>query len=413
MIRKTIYLCIVLGGLFWQGGLFENTVVVHAVLLETTTPIPTKVVGAHLSLEKTAENRLISDLNENGTIDPGDTIRYTIIFRNSGHEIVTGVILVDDYDESAIIRIENISPTGLDDGFTLQWKFNELAPGEERRVIYDAVIKGLFPPDGSLEISNVATITSDQTEQLTSSHSIEVEVPKLGISKTRMLLGDLNSNDQPDPGDTLLYTITVTNLGTVDARDITLTDDYDEILFEQPLDIMLQGVNDGDLIKWHFALLQPGAQVEVSYETTLNINFPIGTSVIENAASISGTGFSNKAAQDSFEIENQPTPTSTVVSTEVPQSLAAGTSEGIEFEGIHLIYLVGLLILGGFLLLLVLSFSSKFTKDNVPDLIRDGFIITLVVGAVLTLALAGAIEHSAATGILGTVAGYLLKSVKT
>jgi uncharacterized repeat protein (TIGR01451 family) len=416
MLRKFFSWGIVAGLVFWMGTLLVNTEVVRAALQETITPEPTIVVGAHLSLEKNIENELIGDLNENGVIDPGDTIRYTIVYLNSGEERVTDVVLLDDYDESAITRIENISPSGLDDGSILQWNFDTIAPGERGSVTYDAVIKDVFPADGSVEIPNIAMISSNQTESLTASYSVEVQVPKLGISKTRVIQGDLNSNGQPDPGDTLLYTITVTNLGMVEAYDILLIDDYDEALFNQPLEITLGGVNDGNMIEWHFdESLQPDTQEIVSYGITLKMNFPIGTTLVENTANLSGEGFDNKSAEDTFEIEFQPTLTPTEAppsATPVPPPLVSGTSEGIEFEGKYLLFMVGFLILAGFIVLVILSSGDILDEENRADVIRDGFIITLVVGAVLTLALAGAIEHSATTGILGTVAGYLLKSGK-
>jgi hypothetical protein len=423
MFRK-IYLLGIVSVLVLLIGVGQgNTAGAQAALQAENTPTPTTVPSPHLSLAITSV--LVVDLNENTHIDPGDTIRYKIEYRNSGNAAVTNIVLVDDYDESAIVRIENISPSGLDVNTMLQWKFDTLGAGEEGRVIFDAVIKDAFPPDGPIEVENIAMISSEETESLTASNVIEVQIPKLGLSKTRELLGDLNSNGQPDPGDTLHYTITVTNLGAIEASDIQLVDNYDETALEQPLGISAGGVNNGDIISWQSDVLQIDDSFTVTYEVTLKSKIKFGTTVVGNEVTLSGLGFDNQTAKDTFEIEVQPTqtplPTQTVPAATPPSPVVAvGTSGNIQISPNSLVILVGLLIFGGYCVLVILSVLDREkdkTDENEPEknytgLIRDGFIITLIVGAVLTLSLGGAIPHSAATGILGTVAGYLLKRGK-
>ena len=79
----------------WLAGglsLSRNTPLALAVLQEATpTTTPTPVPGAHVAIEESDEGVLVNDLNGNGLIDPADTVRNAITYRNSGSEVLTGI----------------------------------------------------------------------------------------------------------------------------------------------------------------------------------------------------------------------------------------------------------------------------------------------------------------------------------
>ena len=79
---------------------------------------------------------------------------------------------------------------------------------------------------GITSLVNTATLDSDQTTVIEDSVTVPVTVPELSISKSA-------SASLLIPGDTVIYTITVLNTGSVTATNVTVDDDIpDQTYFE-------------------------------------------------------------------------------------------------------------------------------------------------------------------------------------
>jgi hypothetical protein len=85
----------------------------------TPTPTPTPTPAPTLIIVKEVSPDLVNDLDGDGVIDPGDTIKYIITYENIGDAEATKVTIVDDYDQTLIDSIANISAEGRDDGDTI------------------------------------------------------------------------------------------------------------------------------------------------------------------------------------------------------------------------------------------------------------------------------------------------------
>jgi uncharacterized repeat protein (TIGR01451 family) len=191
------------------------------------TPIPIAEPAPSLTVVKTGALELAGDLDADGIIDPGDTIKYTIVYSNTGVVTATNVTIVDDYDETLIASIPNISGEGVDDGETITWDLGPLAPGVGSSVFYESTLRDGFPP-GSTPIENTAKIASDGVALASASKAVVVKRPRLTLLKERDLVKDANDDGTPDPGDTLKYTIYYDNTGEVGATQVTIEDDYDQ-----------------------------------------------------------------------------------------------------------------------------------------------------------------------------------------
>jgi uncharacterized repeat protein (TIGR01451 family) len=135
--------------------------------------LPIKVPNLTIAKEKAPG--LIKDLNGNGIADPGDTIKYDIAYENKGDADATEVIIVDDYPETLIASITNISGDGKDDGSTITWDLGILAAGESGSLSYEATLKETFPL-GLTNVQNPATISSKETEPTSATATVKVEV---------------------------------------------------------------------------------------------------------------------------------------------------------------------------------------------------------------------------------------------
>ena len=184
----------------------------------------------------------------------GESLRYTITITNIGTDNATNVDIVDQVPAnttyvpgSTTLNGEPVADAGggaspLIDGIainsadnTTPGLMNAGVPGNTATVTFDVVV---YPdaPDGTL-ISNqafvnaadygIADIPSDDPRtDIPDDPTIDVvgNFPVIFAPKTAELVNDLGSPGIVDPGDTLRYTITVYNNGTVPATAADLTD---------------------------------------------------------------------------------------------------------------------------------------------------------------------------------------------
>jgi len=105
-----------------------------------------------------------------------------------------------------------------------------------------------------------------------------------------------------------------------------------------------------------------------------------------------------------------PTPTYTLTPvTPVSANQSAGpTSQAISPTAQALLAFGFILAaMGGLFAFTFLIHNEK----KIPTTLRDGYILTLIMGTVIILGLAGSVERSAIAGLIGTVAGYVLRGV--
>lgn len=172
-----------------------------------------------LAVDKTVENK--KDLYE---LD--DVIEYKIVVTNDGNVTLTNVEVYDSLIDTTF-PVEG----ELEAGESVTFTFNYTVTAED------------IAAEGST-IKNVATATGDNpTEEPTDPGEDEVETPiedeDPGIAVVKELT-KVNGNGVPNAykaaaGDTLTYTITITNTGNVIVSDITVKDelvDLEELITE-------------------------------------------------------------------------------------------------------------------------------------------------------------------------------------
>ena len=147
-----------------------------------TTPEPTESTPINLpNLIISKSYRLIKDLNDNKIIDPGDTVQFVIEYENTGLVDATNVKIIDNYDEDLIKAIENITTEGKNDGEVITWDLGQVPARKndsenKASVNYDATLLDFFDV-GLTEITNQATISSDETLDNTAIAIIKVIIP--------------------------------------------------------------------------------------------------------------------------------------------------------------------------------------------------------------------------------------------
>ena len=274
-------------------GLAENGEVEDYEDIAVSAPDPV------ISLSKDWE--LINDVNNNSLPDPGDTVRYTINYSNPGDADLTGVYIEDDYDETLLTNITNITDDANftshnDDGTMITWPNAgtiTLSPSDSGSLSFEATLNPVFPA-GLTQLQNTATIYANDLEPLSDCACFQVNAaPVLTIDKSFV---DLNGGSVK-PGDTIEYSISYANNGNADASHVFILDDYSE--YCAGISDITDDANftshddDGDIIIWPATgsiVLPAGESGTLSYRCTLAASFPTGTTRVENTAVI----FSNE-----------------------------------------------------------------------------------------------------------------------
>ncbi len=202
----------------------ENTATITAEGMEpelsntSTIPAVTTVKEARLEVNKT------SDIESGKTVKEGDIITYKITVRNTGNGAAKNVMVKDNIPEGTIYY---------------DTETNTLKPSVKT---INSEVKETLEPDESFEftfkvqvgrvsvgktITNTATVVGDNVEDTPSNTegiTAEVTVPKLRLEKK----SSIEEGQVVKEGDTITYTITVYNEGTMPAYDVEIKDKVPE-----------------------------------------------------------------------------------------------------------------------------------------------------------------------------------------
>lgn len=144
----------------------------------------------------------------------GEVVTYRLVSTNSGNVTLSNVTITDALVGLAPLSCDKAAPVTLSPGETLTCTTsytlsqNDIDTGE---LINNATTKGLSPRQQ--EVTAEVTLTVPMTL-----------LPRLGLTKELAAHGDANGNGSYDPGDTLTWTVTGSNLGNVTLFNVVITD---------------------------------------------------------------------------------------------------------------------------------------------------------------------------------------------
>jgi len=154
------------------------------------------------------------------TVQKGGTVSYTVTVTNRGPDPATNVIVSDPVNVP-FDSISSLPPGCTQQDNTVACQAGTLAVGEKRTVSFSVKLASTVA--AGTNIMNCAAVTSKNNEVVQDPNPscvqtlvVPVRVAQVGIAKT----GPATTH----PGDTISYTLTVTNTGPDAAANVVVTD---------------------------------------------------------------------------------------------------------------------------------------------------------------------------------------------
>jgi uncharacterized repeat protein (TIGR01451 family) len=216
-----------------ESPLYTGTVLTNVVRFwddVNTTPVQSSTTTTVHSAPITS---LTKTSSPSGVVRPGDTIRYSLCYGVGGNSNATGVTLTDVIPVNTTYVAGSASDGGTYNAATntLTWNLGTVTVGTNRCVTFDVTVNltivGLtgqsnvplsFAEWNSLSISNTATLHCDQVPDRTATVTNELNATvDPAIYKS-------TSTTNAHTGETVVFTVTVTNRGNANATQTVITD---------------------------------------------------------------------------------------------------------------------------------------------------------------------------------------------
>lgn len=113
---------------------------------------------------------------------PGGSVRYNIIFINTGEETALNVQIVDEYDSNRLMNIRDINPEGgLDQNQgTITWQLGDVDPGDSKTFSFRATTRENLT-HGAI-IDNIAIANGDNISETRDSFDFSIEIPPAPVT---------------------------------------------------------------------------------------------------------------------------------------------------------------------------------------------------------------------------------------
>lgn len=174
----------------------------------------------------------------------GDVLTYTIRLLNNTGTPASSVTVSDTLDVS-LTNLRQVSNNGVYDSATRTITWSGLnVPGATGNVpgelLLTYVVDVASSAGNGTLVPNRANVLYDGRELKLDAPDLVVKVPPL-LSTAKTVVGNSGPGNQTKPGDTLTYTISITNSETVAATGVTASDPIDPALEVPPVSISNSG----------------------------------------------------------------------------------------------------------------------------------------------------------------------------
>jgi len=328
-------------------GNYSNTtsVVTSNEVIGTSTGSDTlEVTTVSITAPKT--DVLLVDNDGDGVADPGDTIRYTITAANGGGVPATGVSFADTPDANTALVVGSVTTTqgavtsGNTAGdITVGVSIGTLAAADSVTITFDVTVDSPFPA-GTSSVANQGTVTADggisvptddpDTGTADDPTVTPVEDPSVNVTKADVLAIDADGNGFPSPGDTLEYTVEISNTGNIDLTGITFSDtpDANTALVVGSVTTTQGTVTTGNTagdtsVSVDVGTVVVGATATVTFRVTIDNPLPVGVTQVSNQGTVTTNETPDEPTDDPDTVPDDDPTNTTVTAAPVIDALKA------------------------------------------------------------------------------------------
>jgi len=209
--------------------------------------------------------------------NPGDTVTYTLTYKNTGTGMASLVVLVDHLPTHMTFFDATPYPDSIS-GNTITWNIGDVAPGTTETVTLLATVDA-GTPDGSL-LHNVATFdyadaNGNYYPQLSDFFDVETSAPVMSFMKS----ADVTT---ADPGDQIIYTLHYENSGSGAATVVVVVDTLPEhvtFITASPYPDSISG----RILTWDVGTVGAHTSGDITITVTVDVGTPDGTFLVNTA----------------------------------------------------------------------------------------------------------------------------------
>ena len=304
------------------GGNFPDEPTDDPATAQPGDPTITPLILAPI-VEAQKTDALWDDVNSNGAADPGDTLRYTVVITNQGGVNATGVVFTDTPDANTTLVVGSVTTTqgtvtqGNTPGDTsVRVAVGAMPPEGSATITFQVTINDPLVPETTTQVANQGRVAGDDFRDLltddpdTPAASDPTITPLAGgtvlrVHKVDALAVDVRGDGVANPGDTLEYTITITNTGAVDAQNVVFSDTpgaNTTLVVGSVITsgTVVSGNTPGDTsVVVNFGTVAAGETVTVVFRVTINRPLvPPDTTVVSNQGLVIGDNVSDTPTDD-------------------------------------------------------------------------------------------------------------------
>ena len=207
--------------------------------------------------------------------EEGSEVTYTISVENTSGSAGTGIVITDivptgvtyvpgsiNAPPGIVTDENNPSTTGL------TWSIASLGAGVDVDLTFRAVVGA--GTAGSTITNTASRTASDQVDSNGSNDSSSADINPVGID---LEITKVVSESNPEEGETITYTVTVTNLTTQDATNVTVQDVIPAGITYVPSSVTGPGASyDGvtTTLSWNVGTVSQGSPVVMTYQVTVD-----------------------------------------------------------------------------------------------------------------------------------------------
>jgi uncharacterized repeat protein (TIGR01451 family) len=224
--------------------------------------------------------------SQSGVAEPGESLSYAITLTNAGGADAINYGVIDLLDPNVVFASADNGGSLI--GSTVVWAGLTVPAGGSLTLGVVVTVVDPIPP-GVTAIANVAYQTGTNPPPCPPAGAQCVEMPTVGaIAIAKALTGESGSQAGiAEPGETLTYTITLTNTGGTTITGFGVTDPLDANVSFVSADN--GGANSAGVVTWSGLTIPANGNLVLTVVVIVSNPVPIGIEQITNLAYNSGT----------------------------------------------------------------------------------------------------------------------------